>query len=163
MSKRKKRPMPKMNKRGRPAKPKDEGPTPEMIAKRKQLVGDGDLQLAGYPLGVLWARKIISQDQHDAGVYYAYLFGRMFGKIHPGHSTPGAYDPELDDKAQEIIEPLWREAESIIHGMSRSTKYAVENCAVYSRLPNLSRVDPKLIKGLNALAEWRIRGRLKVA
>jgi len=153
---------------GRPRqnRPSKDLGTPEQQAKREMLVGKENQALASYPLGVLFARKIITQDQHDAGVYYAYLFGRMFGKIHPGPSS-GAYNPFGNDEAQEIIEPLYRDAESIIHGISRATKDAVENCSVYGHLPSFlfkdnRPVDRKLLNGLSALAEWKIRGRLKV-
>jgi len=168
MAKRK-RPPKVTSRRGRPPKTERDGPTPELMAKRLALVGPGgDPALAGYPLGVLLARGLIDRDQHDAGVYYAYLAGRILGKIHPGPVGNGYYNPHGDDAAQEIIEPLWRDACKSLMGVSRRAKDAVDNVAVYQRLPaflwcDYRPVDTQLIEGLSRLAKWWTRGRLKVA
>ena len=156
-------------KRGRPRKIEAMGPTPELTAKKLALVGPhGDPVLASYPLGVLLARRIINQDHHDAAIYYAYIRGRVLGKAHPGPAVNGVYDPGVDDRAQEVIEPLWRDACAALMGVSRRAKDAVDNMAYYQRFPAFlwcdhRPVDPQLIAGLDALARWWTRGRLKVA
>lgn len=169
MSKKKKRKAyPLKSRRGRPPKPMNDGPTPELLAKRIALVGDGKDPRGGYPLGVLWAQGLITQDMHDAGVYYGYLAGRILGKVHPGPASGGVYDQFKDDEAQEIIEPLWRDACQVLMGVSRRAKDMVDNCAVHLREPgflyrDMRDGDAQLFAGLHALAEWRVRGRLKVA
>jgi hypothetical protein len=156
-------------KRGRPRKIEAMGPTPELMAKKLALVGPGgDPTLAAYPVGVLLARGFATRDMHDAATYYAYIAGRILGKIHPGPVAHGFYNPHGDDKAQEIIEPLWRDACAALMGVSRRAKDAVDNVAVYQRYPAFlwcdhRPVDPQLIAGLDALAMWWTRGRLKVA
>lgn len=140
-----------------------------MMAKKLALVGPhGDPVLASYPLGVLLAREIIDRDMHDAGIYYAYLRGRVLGKAHPGPAIAGVYNPVTDDAAQEVIEPLWRDACRVLQGVSRKAKDAVDNVAYYQRFPvfiwcERRSVDAQLVLGLTVLAKWWTRGRLRVA
>jgi hypothetical protein len=43
-------------------------PPPEIVARRAALVGSAQDQRAGYILGVMHARGLISQDEHNAGL-----------------------------------------------------------------------------------------------
>ncbi len=54
--------------------------TPEFRAHRARLVAGGDPALAEYPLGLLLARGFVSREQHEAGCYYAFLYGRAIGR-----------------------------------------------------------------------------------
>ena len=156
----------KRNSRTRSAKVKDLG-TPEQQQRKRVLVGDADPKYSEYPLGVLLARDIITQDQHDAGCRYAYLAGRVLGKMGPSGSqmhvdrmASGPWYNEDQDDAMEIIEPLWREACGALENCGRRVKVAVDN-ATYHRLwpvalivrPGLAEFD--LIDGLQALVRWR--------
>lgn len=168
MAKRKR--LPKVTaRRGRPKKEEALGPTPELMAKKLALVGPGgDVTLASYPLGVYLSRRIVTQDEHDAGVYYAYLAGRVLGKIHPGPATEGAYNPHVDSAADEIIEDRWRKACEILQGVSRQTKDAVDNAAVHMRFPrdvwdDSRQPNPKLLNGLKALSKWWLQNGRRAA
>lgn len=70
--------------------------TEELQAKRAALAGDGDPALAEYPLGVLLARRIIDTGQHEAGCYYAFLYGQAIGR------TQATCDPLYRRLAAEL-------------------------------------------------------------
>ena len=68
--------------RGRPNRDRpdiDRG-TPELRAHRERLAAGGDPALSEYPLGLLLARGLVSREQHEAGCYYAFLYGRSIGR-----------------------------------------------------------------------------------
>lgn len=68
--------------RGRPYRdrPAIDTGTPEFRAQRARLAAGGDPALVEYPLGLLLARGLVSREQHEAGCYYAFLYGRAIGK-----------------------------------------------------------------------------------
>ncbi len=132
--------------------------TPEAQARKRELVGDGDPALAGYPLGVLLARRVITQDQHDAGRHYAYLAGRVLGRTRPYRPDSGSGgSTELGEGALEAVEDRWREAAAALLAAGRRAKDAVDNAALFERLPVAAELGA-LTAGLDALALWR-RGR----
>ena len=51
--------------------------TDELGAKKRALVRGGDPALSEYPLGVCLARGLVTRAQHDDGLYYASLYGRV--------------------------------------------------------------------------------------
>jgi hypothetical protein len=68
--------------RGRPGSDRpfvDRG-TAELQAHRTRLAAGGDPALTEYPLGLSLARGLISREQHEAGCYYAFLYGRAIGR-----------------------------------------------------------------------------------
>ena len=123
--------------------------TPEAQARKRELVGDGDPALAGYP---------ITQDQHDAGRHYAYLAGRVLGRTRPYRPDSGSGgSTELGEGALEAVEDRWREAAAALLAAGRRAKDAVDNAALFERLPVAAELGA-LTAGLDALALWR-RGR----
>ncbi len=120
--------------RGRPRKSQDVGPdrgTPEQQVRRAALVGDAKSELASYPLGVLLARQIISQDQHNAGCDYARLYRLVIGRTSSG-STGGSEATDEDvERAQSQFDVL-RKA---LVAAGRRQQDAVVNVAVFERLP----------------------------
>ncbi len=159
MAKRKKRPIPKMNKRGRPAKPKDEGPTPEMVAKRIVYMQGEPVKVTCFPFQNLYIVRAITLDQLNAGQDYKYLPHRRYGEPQDPTDKPLV---ELDD-AQERLEVDVRKfnlAEAILNELG--ARAVVENCAVREIMPVFtSETAMRLLKeGLTALAEWRIRAAL---
>jgi len=68
-------------KRGRPplGRPSTDQGTPELQARRAVLVGGSDPALSEHPLGIMLARGLITPEQHEAGCYYAGLYGRAVG------------------------------------------------------------------------------------
>ena len=82
MSKQGKRGWQGQGRRGRPNRDRpdiDRG-TPELQAHRERLAAGGDPALTEYPLGLLLARGLVSREQHEAGCYYAFLYGRSIGR-----------------------------------------------------------------------------------
>lgn len=51
--------------------------TDELGAKKRALVRGGDPALSEYPLGVCLARGLVTRAQHDDGLHYAGLYGRV--------------------------------------------------------------------------------------
>ena len=135
--------MKSMNRRrGRPRGEHPRGPdlgTPEAQRKRIELVGRAAPELAEYPLGVLLARGLITRDQHDAGCHYAYLRGKalgnttVFGMFRALFPTGGGR--ALDEDTQVVVEARWRAAASTLLAAGRPAKDAVDNAALYLRLP----------------------------
>ena len=121
-------------KRGRPRKSQDVGPdrgTPEQQVKRFALVGAAQSELASYPLGILLARQIISQDQHNAGCDYARLYRLVIGRT-SSNSTGGSEATDEDvERAQNQFDVL-RKA---LVAAGRRQQDAVANVAVFERLP----------------------------
>ena len=150
--------------RRKPRRLPDRG-TPEAQARKRELVGAGDPALAEYPLGVLLARGLISPAQHDAGRHYAYLAGRVLGRTRPYRPDAGSGGAELGDGALAAVEDRWRAAVAALLTAGRRAKDAVDNVALFERMPpRLLRREPRvgdalehaaLAAGLDALAAWR--------
>tara|TARA_R110002020_G_scaffold73197_4_gene187666 strand:- start:325 stop:819 length:495 start_codon:yes stop_codon:yes gene_type:complete len=127
------RAFPKTKRRGRPRNVVATGPdrgTPEQMSRRFKLVGDGPQELASYPLGVLFARKIITQEQHNAGLDYSRLHRAVIGK----HQRSAGGDPIPDD----VLEGMQRRFDvmrAALKSSGRRSKDAVDNAAVYDRFP----------------------------
>ncbi len=130
------------------------GPTPEQKARRIALVGNDQDPLASYPLGVLLARDLITQQQHDAGRRYAWLRGVSLGnpltRNEPGHASP------LSDSEQADIEREWRRAAHVLRQACRKT--IVDTVCVYER-PAPDFKVARLRDGLDALAKSFLTGR----
>ncbi|MGQ0663800.1 MAG: hypothetical protein ACT4P2_09475 [Pseudomonadota bacterium] len=132
-----------MAKRGRPKndRPARDSGTRELQRQRAQLVAGGDSVLAGYPLGVLLARRIITQDQHNAGCRYAWLYGKATGRWDSaglvwerllGAGGASADAGETDDAA---LYAKWKDATAALLAAGRRAKDGVDNLAVFNRLP----------------------------
>jgi len=52
-------------------------PSPQLLAKRAVMMGFADPVLSTYPLGVLFGRRLIDLDQHNAGCHYAWLYAAV--------------------------------------------------------------------------------------
>ena len=65
---------------GQPRREVDKG-TDELRQRREWLAQDGDPTLTTYPLGVMYANRIIGSELHRAGVYYAWLAAVVIGKV----------------------------------------------------------------------------------
>lgn len=140
--------------------------TPEQQARRRALIGAAAAHLAEYPLGVLLARGLVTAEQHDAGCHYAYLAGRVLGRTKPYRAeAAGGGGAELTEAARASIERRWLEAVRLLLGAGRRAKDAVDNAAIFERLPGwLAREQPRpndtaeqqaLVAGLDVLARWR--------
>ena len=129
--------------RGRPRGARASGPdlgTPEAQRKRLELVGgEAPPELAEYPLGVLLARRTIARDEHDAGCHYAYLRGKALGNTTVFGMFrllfPSGGGRALDGDAQATVEARWRAAAAALLAAGRPAKDAVDNAAIYLRLP----------------------------
>src|SRR5690606_24113038 len=111
-------PMPtriRIHKGGRPrsTRPAIDPGTEELRIKRAALIGpvpDGvkppAMELASYPLGIMLARGIIGQDQHNAGLQYASLYARAIGRYRDCGIEPQGSEPPADE-ALEATEALF--------------------------------------------------------
>ncbi len=130
------------------------GPTPEQKARRIALVGNDQDPLASYPLGVLLARDLITQQQHDAGRRYAWLRGVSLGNpLTRGERT---YADPLDDETQADVEARWRGATHLLR--AARCKSIVDTVCVYERMPPRYRL-PRLKDGLEVLEQFFLTGR----
>lgn len=114
--------------------------THELQSKRLALAGLGrdglpnNPALAEYPLGILLARRLISQDQHNAGLRYAALYAKAIGRsadLGIDHGLGAA----LDDTASARIEAQYRACKNRLLAAGRRVADAADNCTVYRRLP----------------------------
>ena len=135
--------MKSMNRRrGRPRGERASGPdlgTPEAQRKRLELVGGAPPELAEYPLGVLLARGMIAREEHDAGCRYAYLRGKALGNATMIGMFrilfPSGGGRPFEEDVQATVEARWRSAAEALLIAGRPAKDAVDNAAVYLRLP----------------------------
>jgi hypothetical protein len=129
-------------KRGRPRldRPSRDGGTPELQARRAAMVGAGDPTLAEHPLGVMLARGLITPEQHEAGCYYAALYGRAVARIHLSAApiyrrllAESGRGRELDEGSQRHIERLYRLGKNHLLAASRRICEATENLVVFAK------------------------------
>lgn len=131
--------------RGRPRRPPevpDQG-TPEIRARRETLAAGGDPALTEYPLGLLLLRGIIGPEQHEAGCYYAFLYGRAVGRTQV--SCARQYERmtaerildrrPVSDEAQGKVEALFRRGKNRLLAAGRRVCDATENVVVFGRTP----------------------------
>ena len=129
-------------KRGRPrlGRPSTDQGTPELQARRAVLVGGSDPALSEHPLGIMLARGLITPEQHEAGCYYAGLYGRAVGP--PDLSVASLYrrlmaesgrGKEIDEADLGRIQALYRLGKNRLLAAGRRISAATENIAVFGR------------------------------
>lgn len=130
--------------RGRPAgdRPVTDRGTPELQAHRERLASGGDPALAEYPLGLLLARGLVNREQHEAGCYYAFLYGRAIGRTQVNCSylfgaLAGGYADRHDLTEGDLVklESLFRRGKNRLLAAGRRVCDATENLVVFSRMP----------------------------
>lgn len=125
------------NGKGRPKINHERGPTPETMEKRRMLAGNGNPEKAWNALGVLRERGLITQAQHDAGWNYAQLRRRHIGRPEartPGNEPMGQGRDGTDPREREL-EEAFNEARAILLASGRRAFDAVQNVAVFDRIP----------------------------
>lgn len=130
--------------RGRPNRNRpviDRG-TPELRAHRERMAAGGDPVLAEYPLGLLLARGLVNREQHEAGCYYAFLYGRTIGRTQVncsymfGAQAAGYADRhDLTEVELARIQSRFREGKNRLLAAGRRVCDATENLVVFSRMP----------------------------
>jgi len=74
-----------------------------VIEKRAALIdGDGRDELAGYPLGILFARRLILRGDHKAGKRYAALSAAVWGS---GRNSP-SYLGKIVASVRNVDDPI---------------------------------------------------------
>jgi hypothetical protein len=130
--------------RGRPnrARPTLDKGTPELQAHRARLAEGGDPLLAEYPLGVMLLRGLVGRDQHEAGCYYAFLYGRAVGRTQVNCSylfgaVAAGYADRRDVTEAEAaaIEFRFRQGKNRLLAAGRRVCDSTENLVVFSRWP----------------------------
>lgn len=120
--------------------PEPDRGTPELRAKREALVGHGDPVLSAHPLGVLLARDVIDEDLYGAGIRYAFLFGKVFGRTkivaHYADALVGTRDlAELNDDDVARFERALRDCWQAVQPLGPRAKRLLDDVAVYERFP----------------------------
>ena len=147
--------------------------TKESQAYRKYLASgqDGaDPNQTSYPLGVLLTNGIVTQDQHDAGCKYAWLYCAINGRRSLAGQT---YDSFPKGKADPDWPPDWADGEfriqrAFVEKLGRFTKDTIDNACVFEHqirwlLPlrptvaDLRHADA-LVDGLQSLAQFTVFG-----
>lgn len=141
--------------RGRPRtnRPAVDPGTPELRARRQALAAGADPALTEYPLGLLLARQLISEEQHEAGCYYGFLYGVAIGGARSGCSrlyqqiASESFDGlELNEEEQARIEASFRRGKNMLLAVGRRICDAAENLIVFGRHPGFIMVDGRQIR-----------------
>jgi len=124
--------------RARTRTPEPDQGTPELRAKRQALVGAGDPALSAHPLGVLLAQGAIDDAHYRAGLRYAFLYGKVFGRTkivaHYADRYLGTVDyAELDDTQAARFESALRECWRMVAPLGARAKRVLDDIAVYER------------------------------
>jgi hypothetical protein len=135
------------NWRRRRGRPRQERPdtdlgTPELQARRALMIQAGDPALSEYPLGIMLARGLIGREQHEAGCYYGFLYGRVIGK--GAVSCAGIYDrlaaevrpsrPMASEESEARDQALFRLGKNQLLAAGRRICDATENIVVFGRM-----------------------------
>jgi hypothetical protein len=129
-------------KRGRPRfdRPSIDEGTPEQQVRRRALAAGGDPVLTEHPLGLMLARGLISTQQHDAGSYYAMLYGWAVGptdvsvaSLYRRLLAEGWHGKEIDEEDLSRIQSLYRLGKNRLLAAGRRISTATEDIAVFGR------------------------------
>ena len=129
-------------KRGRPRfdRPSVDQGTPEQQARRQALAAGGDPALTEHPLGLMLARGLISVEQHEAGSYYAMLYGWAVGgtdvsvaSLYRRLLAEGWHGKEIGEEDLARIQALYRLGKNRLLAAGRRISTATENIAVFGR------------------------------
>lgn len=129
-------------KRGRPRfdRPSIDEGTPEQQIRRQALAAGGDPALTEHPLGLMLARGLISTQQHEAGCYYAMLYGWAVGRTDVSVASlyrrllaEGWHGKEIDEEDLTRIQALYRLGKNRLLAAGRRISTATENIAVFGR------------------------------
>jgi hypothetical protein len=117
-------------------------PTPELVAKRIALCGTERPELSSYTLGVILARRLCSQDEHDAGLWYGSLYRLRYGRWRLGTMQWDRFVPDLAQRHAELpeeqrilLESRFQKAKACLIGLGRNVTAVVEDVSVFDRLP----------------------------
>lgn len=124
---------------------RDDG-TPELQAKRRQLVGDADPALSVSVVGRLFAWGMIDQQQYLAAQRYRQLRCALYGPPWPGQGTAGA---PPDD---EIVIRMQRAFDQMVGYLRPDEKRVVGAVCVHDEPPAPHELEP-LRGGLAAIAK----------
>ena len=139
-----------MTGRGRPRrsiptrKRPDRG-TDEVKLLRAWYAGKGDPALTSYPVGILLANAVLTDNQHKALCRYAWLHWAVFGR--PSIAAVGweFKDPErVVERDREDEERKLAEIHKIFRTTDRRVRAGLDNLTIYERAPRWMRpVNPR--------------------
>ncbi len=145
-------------------RPVNDGPTPELVEHRRALVGGDEKKqrYASYPLGVLYARRLLLSGDHYAGQRYAALFMRA---VHPltlpsvlGNLIAGggiilamvALDGANEEKGAEDRSD-YLAARKALGRSGAAEAMAVDDLVLYNHAPRTQKRLDQIRHGLDAL------------
>ncbi len=158
------------NKRGRPRKT-----TQEKDYGTNELINKKNLNLTMEPLDLCLEKRIITEEQHQAGIHLRWLHSIQFGI--PSVTVNAIYSKSYSTRCEDLE---WREARekeyslaiNILQGLKCKTQ--VIDLCIYNKTPAFLLVDFKncsllnkkllyfdysrLIEGLKALEELWVKG-----
>lgn len=157
--------------------PKNLGPNEEMQRMRHQLfAGNTNPSLAAdFPLDILFARNLITDEQRRAGYRYQQTYWTIFGspvtrataysETIGGDARPTPLSEDVEITRDEKTRIRHEDASAELLQISTAVYRAVQNAAVFLRIPriilvpmttrptDLREVD-EIREGLFALADW---------
>lgn len=124
--------------------------TPESQSRRLWLCNGKETNLTSYPLGIMLANEVITQDMHQAGCKLAWLHTMVYGRTSITAQKydigqPGRPTQEPDEKFLIRCKQDWRDASGALKSLSRQHYDAVVSVAVYDRVPGF--LKPKIPTG----------------
>lgn len=134
------KPVDKREPNGRAQRFRDKG-TPELQARREFLAGEGDKVLTTFPLGILLANGVITDEEYRAGCRFAWLHAVVIGK----HSlaaieferSHGKSVREIDEDREAELQDRFRK--SLDEFRSRRQRDEIVSLCVYERVPRFMR------------------------
>lgn len=134
------KPVDKREGNGRAQRHRDHG-TPELQARREFLAGKGDKALTTFPLGILLANEVITEEEYRAGCRFAWLHAVVIGK----HSlaaieferSHGKSVREVDEDREAELQDRFRKSMDCFE--SRRQRDEIVSLCVYERVPRFMR------------------------
>lgn len=95
--------------------------------RRGRTAIGGEPAFTEYPLDLMLSRGLVSREQHEAGRYYAYLYGIASGRA-PTSARPGPTEAQGAE-----IQALFRQGKNRLLSAGRRVCDATENLVVFGR------------------------------
>ena len=137
-----------MRRRERQSVPARDSGTPELVMYKAKLVGGADPVLAENPLGVYFARRVITQSEMNAGMDFSRVYKLSVGGI--GARKP-AGGREISERELIAQHGRYLALRDVLQRSGIKRYWAVVNVAVYNR--TLSETAD-LVEGLRAIVTF---------
>lgn len=148
----------------------DPSPSPEAMAKRRQLAGGADPRKTATLLDHLEIRHLISHAQSDAGRHFGWLRRIIYGRTHASAMDPNFvrdHDGDHDKTDWQRLEDQYRRVCAALVECGPAVRETTEQICVYDRCDGLARSLSSnagahlavLRRGLDAIVQARTHDR----